>query len=360
MLSLRKIFILAIATTLLFTQCKKSAELSAIVISGQNENSSNDVKSILANTGLFEVDIDNSSSPDFSGYNVVVVNTDKGNWDDKTKESFVTYVKNGGGVVVLNNSGSAFPGWADYQSIVGLTSGQSGKKSDVAYDFKVTNEEETHPITNGLNKVWLHSNDYLLYNTASLGSGVSILSTATADTIHGGSGNAIPVIFTIKYGEGRVLHSTLGNNDKKSMQCVGFITTLQRGSEWAATGSVTQEVSLDFPTFVSKYTWINFKPLNLDEIFEKASTYEVGKSRKYLDDISLRIRNCDGKSDTYKMYEDKILTFLQSQATVDSKKYLCKELSWMGSENSTTVLEKLINDKDLADAASYALQRLRP
>jgi len=359
MLFLKNIFILAIATTLLFTQCQKSTKLSAIVISGQDEKSSSDVKSILTNTGLFEVDIDNSSSPDFSNYNVVVVNTDKGNWDDKTKESFVTYVKNGGGVIVLNSSGSAFPGWTDYQSIVGLSSDQSGKKSNIAYDYQVVNEKETHPITKGLNKVWLHNKDYMLYSTTSLGNGVEILSTAIADSIHGGSGNSLPVIFTVQFGEGRVLHSTLGNNAQKSMQCVGFITTLQRGAEWAATGAVTQEVSLDFPTFVSKYTWIDFKPLKLDEIFIKASTYQVGKSRKYLDDISLRIRNCDGKPETYKMYEDKILAFLESQATVDSKRYLCKELSWIGSENATSVLEKLVNDKNLSNAASYALQRLR-
>jgi hypothetical protein len=32
------------------------------------------------------------------------------------------------------------------------------------------------------------------------------------------------------------------------MECVGFITTLLRGAEWAATGEVTIEVPEDFPT----------------------------------------------------------------------------------------------------------------
>jgi hypothetical protein len=32
------------------------------------------------------------------------------------------------------------------------------------------------------------------------------------------------------------------------MNCVGFITTLQRGAEWAATGNVTIDVPDDFPT----------------------------------------------------------------------------------------------------------------
>jgi hypothetical protein len=32
------------------------------------------------------------------------------------------------------------------------------------------------------------------------------------------------------------------------MRCVGFITTLLRGTEWAATGEVTIDVPEDFPT----------------------------------------------------------------------------------------------------------------
>jgi len=36
-------------------------------------------------------------------------------------------------------------------------------------------------------------------------------------------------------------------HDIGSMQCAGFQTTLQRGTEWAATGNVTQDIPKDFP-----------------------------------------------------------------------------------------------------------------
>jgi hypothetical protein len=32
-----------------------------------------------------------------------------------------------------------------------------------------------------------------------------------------------------------------------SQECVGFITTLNRGAEWAATGTVSAPVPADFP-----------------------------------------------------------------------------------------------------------------
>jgi type 1 glutamine amidotransferase len=57
----------------------------------------------------------------------------------------------------------------------------------------------------------------------------------------------------LSYGKGRVFHTTLGHVGRKesappaSIRCAGFITTLQRGAEWAATGTVTQALPGDLP-----------------------------------------------------------------------------------------------------------------
>jgi len=51
----------------------------------------------------------------------------------------------------------------------------------------------------------------------------------------------------LHYGKGRVFHTPLGHGDY-SQECVGFIVSFQRGTEWAATGNVTQPLPSDFPT----------------------------------------------------------------------------------------------------------------
>ena len=51
----------------------------------------------------------------------------------------------------------------------------------------------------------------------------------------------------LSYGRGRVFHTTMGH-DVSALSSVDFVATFQRGSEWAATGSVTQKVPPDFPT----------------------------------------------------------------------------------------------------------------
>jgi len=54
------------------------------------------------------------------------------------------------------------------------------------------------------------------------------------------------MLMTIDYGKGRVFHTVLGH-DAPQCKCVAFITTLQRGTEWAASGKVTQNLPDDFP-----------------------------------------------------------------------------------------------------------------
>jgi type 1 glutamine amidotransferase len=75
---------------------------------------------------------------------------------------------------------------------------------------------------------------------------LDVVGTAHSDPANKGTGEDEPMLMTIRYGKGRVFHTTLGH-DAAAMQCVGFIVTLERGTEWAATGKVTQRVPDDFP-----------------------------------------------------------------------------------------------------------------
>jgi len=68
---------------------------------------------------------------------------------------------------------------------------------------------------------------------------VSVLATAYSEPEQRGTGEHEPIMMTVDYGTGRVFHTTLGH-DVTALQGTGFQITLQRGTEWAATGAVTQ------------------------------------------------------------------------------------------------------------------------
>jgi type 1 glutamine amidotransferase len=63
----------------------------------------------------------------------------------------------------------------------------------------------------------------------------------------GGTGEHEPMLITVRYGRGRTFQTMMGDGPP-GMACVGFWVTLQRGAEWATTGTVTStEVPDDFP-----------------------------------------------------------------------------------------------------------------
>ena len=104
-----------------------------------------------------------------------------------------------------------------------------------------------HPIVRGMPREWLHAKDELYDSLRGPAVDMQVLATAYSNPATRGTGRHEPMMMTIDYGEGRVFHTPLGHADY-SQECVGFIVTLQRGAEWAATGQVTQPIPDDFPT----------------------------------------------------------------------------------------------------------------
>ena len=115
------------------------------------------------------------------------------------------------------------------------------------HEFIVKTRDANHPIMKGLPAEWLHQKDELYDRLRGPAENVDVLATAYSPVEQRGSGRNEPMLMTLRYGKGRIFHTTLGH-ENYSQKCVGFITTLQRGTEWVATGKVTQAVPKDFPT----------------------------------------------------------------------------------------------------------------
>jgi type 1 glutamine amidotransferase len=254
----------------------------ALIIDGQNNHDWKSttplLKKAIEDSGLFTVDVATSPSgkdfaswnPEFGKYQVVVSNYNGADWPEAMQKSFVEYVKAGGGLVIVHAANNSFGKWKEYNEIIGLggwgdrneksgpyvyykddklvrdESKGSGGSHGSQHEFQVIVRDADHPITKGMPAVWLHAKDELYDRLRGPAENMTVLATSWSDPKQGGRGAHEPMIFTVNYGKGRVFHTPMGHADY-SMKCVGFITTLQRGTEWAATGNVTQKIPEDFP-----------------------------------------------------------------------------------------------------------------
>jgi type 1 glutamine amidotransferase len=114
------------------------------------------------------------------------------------------------------------------------------------HPFQIIVRDGEHPITKGMPRQWMHMNDELYDKLRGPAENMSILATAYASPEKGGSGLHEPMLMTIQFGKGRVFHTPMGHGND-SQECVGFITSLTRGAEWAGTGKVTLAIPQDFP-----------------------------------------------------------------------------------------------------------------
>lgn len=244
-------------------------------------------KAILQNTAIFETTeillteankFDLTPNIDLSDYKAIILNINDVKWSQPSKSDFEKYVQNGGGLVIVHEADNAFPEWKAFNEMIGLGGwGKRDEKSGPYYYWKdgkyiydntpgvggshgnrvpyvINVRDQKHPITKGLPAKWLHQNDELYGNLRGPAQNIHVLATAYSTQETGGTGKEEPVLFTLRYGKGRIFHSVMGHTTPElndAFQDVGFQVTFSRGTEWAATGKVKQKLPDEFPTETS-------------------------------------------------------------------------------------------------------------
>jgi uncharacterized protein len=236
-------------------------KLQALIITGQNNHdwrgTTPVLRKLLEDSGRFEVRVTEefrgAGADTLAPYDLVIVSYYDGRkpelrWGERAETALLNFVRGGKGVVIFHFATAAFDGWTEYEELCAGNWRPNNGHHSARHDFTVTVKDSAHPITRGFNGVFLQANDELYANLRWQPSGsYHVLATAWDD--HSlykagekqpipGAGIDQPMLWTANYGSGRVFVTALGH-DADAMRLPGFVATLTRGAEWAATGNVT-------------------------------------------------------------------------------------------------------------------------
>ena len=225
---------------------KKSRK--ALLLTGNNhpahpwKETSTEIKSAIESRADFHVDISTNiedlSQYDLKDYDALILNY--ANWEnpdelsEPSKNSFVNYLKQGGGLLVIHFANGAFhfslpkageSDWPEYREIVRRVWNHDADSGHDKYgEFVVHISNDNHPITSGVAD--FSTLDELYFNQKGDRPIEPLLSARSGVT-----GKDEPLAWVYNYGEGRVFQTLLGH-DVKSFSSPEFQLILSNAINW--------------------------------------------------------------------------------------------------------------------------------
>ena len=258
-------------------------KIRVLIIDGQHNHKWREttpfLKQQLEKSGRFAVDVSSNLKPkdkpgdiatvpfppDLTKYQVVISNYNGAAWPADFKKTFEQQVREGKlGLVLFHAANNCFSDWPDFNRMIGMgwrnakfgdrlyfdeagkavrvPKGEGDNTGETNHPYAIVLRDSEHPISKGMPQEWMHAKDQLMHNLRGPAEEVRVLATAFCPKtkVHE------PIIWTVNFGKGRIVQTPMGH-DVFAMRCVGFITTMERSTEWAATGKVTLRVPENFP-----------------------------------------------------------------------------------------------------------------
>ncbi|MCC7399574.1 MAG: DUF1080 domain-containing protein [Planctomycetes bacterium] len=248
--------LVAIATVLAAT-LPQDPPIRAVVITGANNHdwkwTAPEIAGALRETGRFVVQVEDQPQQFLATalalhaagqLDLLVLDYNGPRWGEAAEQGFLAAVRAGCGVSVLHASNNAFPGWTDYENLVGLL-WRDGTGHGAYHPFDCVVVDPHHPITRGMADLRLHPDELYHRLVPAPAADYRVLLSAFSEPKTGGTGRHEPMGMVSTWGQGRVFHTPLGHvwtgvpathatwGDPQLRRFVA------RGCEWAATGRVT-------------------------------------------------------------------------------------------------------------------------
>jgi len=255
------VILLASTLTLGAQTAAAPRKIQVLIITGQDKHPWREttpyLREILNQTGKFEVrvteEFHGANAETLAAYDVAVLNysdekLDVPAWSASTRAALLAFVHSGKGLVVYHHSGASFQDWGEFEKLSGCVWRTTDSYHSPVHDYRVDIRDNEHPVTRGMGPFMAKTDELYAGLKCRPPSEFHVLATAWDDhSLYNtkkrgpqpsGPSRDEPLLWTVAYGSGRVFANMLGN-DMRAVHTAGFIATFVRGTEWAATGTVT-------------------------------------------------------------------------------------------------------------------------
>jgi type 1 glutamine amidotransferase len=245
--------------------CPATTSVRVLIITGETDLPYHDwrvstpfLRGVLERTGHFDVKVLEEpraiSKAALADYDVLILNYNGPRWGEEAERAIEDFIRSGKGMLAFHGvSYGPFYGqdlrtrkmvsapWAAYADMMGMTWKLENIGHSQRHVFPVTWKNREHPIARGLDPTFLANDE--LYHKMDYKPNIEVIASAYSDPKVGGTGKDEPIIWTVPFGSGRVVHMSLGH-DLSAMSQPGFLAAFARGTEWAATKAVTLPISI--------------------------------------------------------------------------------------------------------------------
>ncbi len=124
----------------------------------------------------------------------------------RSKEALLRFVRGGGAFVGTHSATNTFDGWPPFQRMLGARF----VRHPPAQTGRVVVEDRRHPATRGLPRSFRARDETYEFRTPPRPR-VNVLARVDPDSIEGETTRDLPVVWTRRFGRGRVFYSALGH-----------------------------------------------------------------------------------------------------------------------------------------------------
>ncbi|MDH7599564.1 MAG: ThuA domain-containing protein [Sedimentisphaerales bacterium] len=312
-------------------------------------------------TGAFEVQISSDMSvftqEGLAGFDAICLNnTTRLTFNEQQRKALMDFVRSGKGLIGIHAATDNFYGWDEAAAMIGARFVKHPWTSDKTVSIKI--EDPDHPLTRHWHGQGFKVNDEIyvtyppFYDRSNLRVLMSLDMTDPQTRNVAGVGPDdldTGISWVRSFGRGRVFYCSLGHNHHICWDPNTLLHYLA-GIQFALGDLNVDTRPLPYPN--------NGRVKDLAELLEKASGYDFDKATSAIYLVEQTIRQLD-EDPAYRLAtEQLILVHLKAPGSLAWRSFLCKQLSNIGTERSVDELIQLMKDRQTADMAKYALERI--